>query len=62
MLSIAVNIVVQAFGKIEHLLINFFTKKSKEQKEREEEKKKKRREGRKKDKKWLDMWNKKKCF
>ena len=41
MLSIAMNIVVQAFGKLEHLLINYFTKKSKEEKEREEEEKKK---------------------
>lgn len=39
------NIVAAIFGKIEHLLINYFTKKSKEEKEREEEEKK--REGRK---------------
>lgn len=40
--------IVQAFGKIEHFLTNFFTKKSKEEKEREEEEKKREKRGKEK--------------
>lgn len=53
MLNIAMNIVVQAFGKIEHFLINFFTRKSKEEKEREEEEKKREKGGKEKRQKMI---------